>query len=117
MDTKGYKSTFLPDTDYRIEDINKKKVFMQKILQNLKYFGQNVLTNKDTKRIYTPRAASKFKFQIPKAKKQGKTLYSKSWDSKSKVSNDPLLVNILQSATNNLVSGQKGETDRYTSDK
>ena len=36
VDTKGYKSTFLPDTDYRIEGIDKKKVFMQKILQNLK---------------------------------------------------------------------------------
>ena len=36
MDTNGQKSIFLSDTDYRIKDINKRKVFMQKLLQNLK---------------------------------------------------------------------------------
>ena len=70
MDTNGHKSTFLSDTDYRIKDIGRKKVFMQKILQNLKYFGQNVSKNNKTKRIYTPPAASEFDFQIPEARKQ-----------------------------------------------
>ena len=74
------------------------------------------MTNKDTKRIYTPPAASEFKFEIPEAQKHIKTQYSKFPDSKSKVSKDSLLVNILQSASDNLVSGYKGKglTDFYT---
>ena len=87
MDTNSQKSIFLPDTNCRIENIDKKKVFMHKILQNLKYLGPNTLTNNGTKRIYTPPAASEFKFQIPEAKKQTKTPNSKSYF-KSKVSKD-----------------------------
>ena len=89
---------------------------MPKILQNLKYLGQNISTNNGTKRIYAPSAASEFESQIPEAEKQIKTPNSKSLDFKSKVSKDTQLVNILQSASDDLVSGHKGEglTDRYT---
>ena len=89
------------------------------ILQNLKYLGQNVPTNNGTKRIYTPPAASEFELQVPEAEKQIKTPNSKSLDFKSKVSKDTQLVNILQSASHDLVSGHKGEgpMDHYTPSK
>ena len=115
VDTNAYKSVFFLDTDHMIKDIENKKLSMQKILHNLKYFAQDVLTTNNTKRIYTSPAASKF--ETPGTRKQGiiNTLYSKSLDSKSKVSKDFLLVNILQSASDDPVSGYKGEgpTDRY----
>ena len=109
METNSQKSIFLPDTNYKIKNIDKRKVFMHKILQNLKYLGPNNSTNNGTKRIYAPPAASEFKFQIPEAKKQIKTPNSKSPDFKSKVSKDTQSVNILQCASDDLVSRHKGE--------
>ena len=100
MDTNTYNSAFS----------------MEKILHNLRYSSQDVSMKINTKRIFTPAVASKF--VIPEARNQQitKTPYSNSPDSKSKVSKDFLLVNILQSASDNPVSGYKGEgpTDRYT---
>ena len=43
MDINGQKSTFLSDTDYKIENIDKKKVFMHKLLKNLKKPRPNYL--------------------------------------------------------------------------
>ena len=51
----------------------RKKVFMHKISQNIKYLGKKISTNKDNKMIYTPPAASEFELQIPEAEKQIKT--------------------------------------------
>ena len=60
MDINGQKSTFLSDTDYMIKNIDQKKVFMHKLLQNLKHLGPNTSINNGTKRIYTPPAVSEF---------------------------------------------------------
>ena len=43
MDINSQKSTFLFATDCKIENIDKKKVFMHKILQNLKYLTPKYL--------------------------------------------------------------------------
>ena len=88
---------------------------MHKLLQNLKDLSPTTSMSNGTKRIHTPPAVSKFELQIPEAKKQTKTPNSKS-DFKSKVSKDTQLVNILQSASHDLVSGHKGEgpKDCYT---
>ena len=56
MDINGQESTFLSDTDYKIKNINKKKVFMHKLLQNLKDLGPTTSMSIGTKRIYTPPA-------------------------------------------------------------
>ena len=75
MDTNGQKSIFLLDTYYRIKDIDKKKVFY-KILHNLKYFGQNISTDRDTKSIYTLQQppSSNSRFLRPKGKSRHHTV-------------------------------------------
>ena len=70
MDANTYKCAFPLDTDHRIKNIENKKISMQKILQNLKYFGQDVSMKINTKRIYTPPSASEFEFEILEARNQ-----------------------------------------------
>ena len=107
MDINGQKSTFLSDTDYKIENINKKKEFMHKLLQNLKDLGPTTLMSNGTKRIYTPWVVSELELQTPEVKKQTETPNSKS-DYKSKVRTDTQSVNILQCASDDSASGHKG---------
>ena len=111
MDINGQESTFLSDTDYKIKNINNKKVSMHKILQNLKDLSPATSMSNGTKRIHTPPAVSKFELQIPEAKKQIETPNSKL-DSKSKVRTDNQSVNILQCASDDSASGHKGEDCR-----
>ena len=115
MDINGQESTFLLDTDYKIKNINKKKVFMHKILQNLKDLSPTTSMSNGTKRIHTPPAVSEFELQIPQAKKQTENP-NRKLDSKSKVRKDTQSVNILQCASDDSASGHKGKecTDHYT---
>ena len=51
MNINGWQSTFLLDVDYKIENINKKKELIYRMLQNLKDLGTTTLMSDGTKRI------------------------------------------------------------------
>ena len=90
---------------------NAYKVSMMKILQNIKYFHQDVSIKKEnSKRMYTPGSASEFETPEARNKEINKTLQSKSPN--SKVSQDFPLVNVVQSAPDNSVTGYRGEGPR-----
>ena len=60
MNINGQQSTFILDIDYKIENINKKKELIYRMLQNLKDLSTTTSMSDGTKRIYTPPAISEF---------------------------------------------------------
>ena len=54
MNINGWQSTFILGVNYKIKNINKKKEFINRMLQNLKDFGITTSMSDSIKRNYTP---------------------------------------------------------------
>ena len=95
MNINGQQSSFTSDVDYKIENINKKKELINRMLQNLKDLSTTTSMSDGTKRNYTPLAISEFGLQTFEVKKRTETPNIES-DFKSKVRKQTQAVNILQ---------------------